>query len=187
MRVGFFGGSFDPPHVGHAMVAAWLIWTDQVDEVWLVPVSQHAFGKRSTEFPVRLRWCEALAESLGPRVRVSDIEGEMAGPSYTFRTLCELQSRFSEHSFRPILGSDLVSTLSKWHRGDELQARFPPIFVNRAGYPKAVDGPVFPEISSSEVRARLVEGGDCTQWLDAAVWARVDIAHIQFWEANHDR
>ena len=43
MRVAVYGGSFNPPHVAHAMVASWLLWTRLVDEVWLVPVFRHAF------------------------------------------------------------------------------------------------------------------------------------------------
>ena len=43
MRIAVYGGSFNPPHIAHTMVASWLLWTEMVDEVWLVPVYRHAF------------------------------------------------------------------------------------------------------------------------------------------------
>ncbi len=80
MVVAIYGGSFNPPHVGHALVAAWLLWTRQADAVWLLPVFRHAFEKRHNKALVpwadRLAWCEAFAQDVDPRVRVEAIEAE---------------------------------------------------------------------------------------------------------------
>lgn len=74
MRVAIYGGSFNPPHIGHGMVAAWLRWTDFTDQVWLMPTFSHAFSKSLADFTERLAWCAALAEDVGPWVQVTDIE-----------------------------------------------------------------------------------------------------------------
>ena len=62
MRVAVYGGSFDPPHVAHGMVASWLLWTGVVDEVWLVPSFEHPFAKDMGPWTARVAMCQALAE-----------------------------------------------------------------------------------------------------------------------------
>ena len=59
MDVAVYGGSFNPPHIGHAMVAAWLLWTRRVEEVWLVPAFAHAFDKALRPFAARVEMVEA--------------------------------------------------------------------------------------------------------------------------------
>jgi nicotinate-nucleotide adenylyltransferase len=88
MRVAFFGGSFNPPHVAHQLVALYVLETAAVDELWMVPCLKHPFDKALAPFPQRLRMCELAAAALGPRARVSDIEGRLGGES---RTLADHQ------------------------------------------------------------------------------------------------
>ncbi len=57
--VAIYGGSFDPPHFGHAMVIAWLLWSGTASEVWLVPTFQHAFDKPLAPFELRAGLCAA--------------------------------------------------------------------------------------------------------------------------------
>src|SRR5690606_32016933 len=77
-----FGGSFDPPHVGHVLAVTWVLSTQPVDEVVLVPALEHAFGKPLAPFAHRRRMCE-LAFAPLRRVRVDPIEAELGGASYT--------------------------------------------------------------------------------------------------------
>ncbi|MCA9572020.1 MAG: nicotinate-nicotinamide nucleotide adenylyltransferase, partial [Myxococcales bacterium] len=108
MRVAVYGGSFDPPHVGHAMVCGWLLWTDRVDAVWVTPTRAHPFGKDSAPFDARVAWCRALAQSVGPGVEVCTLEQTLPAPSYTVHTLDALAARHPEHSFQWVLGADLL-------------------------------------------------------------------------------
>lgn len=156
MRVGVFGGSFNPPHVGHAMVVAWLGWTRRVDEVWLVPAFHHAFDKPLAPWAVRLRAAEALARTVGPRVRVVPIEAELPRPSYTVVTLRALAARHPEAVLRLVVGADVAAQSGMWRAWDAIEREFSPIVVGRGGYPPVPDTPVFPEVSSTEVRRRLV-------------------------------
>jgi len=160
LRVGVFGGSFNPPHVGHALVAAWALWTDVVDQVWLLPVFEHAFDKARelAPFDQRVAWCEALASDVDERVRVSTIESTLPTPSYTLHTLEALDQQHEGHRFRLIVGSDILDEVEQWHRWEAILESFAPIIVGRSGY-RAVEGcPSFPGVSSTEVRDRLKAG-----------------------------
>ncbi len=158
MRVAVYGGSFDPPHVGHAMVAAWLGWTRRVDEVWLVPTYQHAFEKDLAPFDTRVALCEAMARSLGPHVRVDRVEERLERPSYTIHTLEALARAHPEHSFRLVIGSDVLEQTDAWHRWDLIEERFVPVVVGRVGYEEVPGAPSFPPVSSTEVRRALRAG-----------------------------
>lgn len=160
MRVAVYGGSFNPPHVGHAMVAGWLRWTGQVDEVWLVPAFQHAFDKPLAPFERRVRWCASLAEAVGPWVRVEAIEAALPTPSYTIDTLDALAARHPGVTLRLVVGSDALPALPQWKRWGQIAARYDPIFVARAGYPLVADGltPTFPDVSSTDVREAILAG-----------------------------
>ena len=88
MRVAVYGGSFDPPHVGHAMVAGWLRWADRCDEVWLVPSYDHPFGKTSRPFDLRMALCEALAASVEPKRRLDVLDSLVDRVGTTFHPGC---------------------------------------------------------------------------------------------------
>lgn len=159
MVVGVYGGSFNPPHVGHAMVAAWLGWTARVDEVWLVPTWQHAFEKKLAPWDARVAACEALAAAVGPHVRVSTIEAALPSPSYTVQTLDALAAAHPEHRFRLVVGSDVL-VQPAWKDWPRIEAHYAPILVGRGGYAPIPGSPSFPEVSSSEIRERLERGED---------------------------
>lgn len=169
MRVAVYGGSFNPPHVGHAMVAAWLGWTEQVDAVWLLPTAAHAFGKPLPPFAERVAWCEALASAVGSFVSVCGVEAELPAPSYTIDTLTHLAQRHPEHRFRLVVGADVLPQTPRWKAWDAIAARFDPIVVGRGGYPPIDGAPTFPEVSSTDVRSRLAAGQPIDGLVPAAV------------------
>ncbi|MBM4369698.1 MAG: nicotinate-nicotinamide nucleotide adenylyltransferase [Deltaproteobacteria bacterium] len=157
MRVAVFGGSFNPPHVGHAMVAAWVRWVDLADAAWLVPAYQHAFDKALVPFDRRLAACEALCARLGPDFLACDIESRLPTPSYTINTLRALRERHPGLSFRLLLGADNLAAVHKWRAWPTIEAEFSPIIVGRGN--AGPDGaPRFPDISSTDIRRRVTEG-----------------------------
>lgn len=179
MAVAFYGGSFNPPHVAHAMVAAWLLWTRRVDAVWIVPVYRHAFeglhDKALAPFAERLAWCRALARDLlpegDPRLQVLDIEQQLPVPSFTIDTLRHLRGLHPTLALHPVVGADVLPQLPRWREWEALQREFPPIVVGRAGFAGPSDSLRFPELSSSEIRRRLVAGLPCEHLLTAGVHA----------------
>jgi nicotinate-nucleotide adenylyltransferase len=152
-----FGGSFDPPHVGHVLVAAWVRSATDVDRVVVVPALEHPFGKPLAPFPHRRRMAE-LAFAPLTRVAVSDIEARLSGASYTVRTLEALRARHPGVSLRLVIGSDLVAEVPRWREGDRIPELAPLLVVGRGGHDDGARDIVMPEVSSTEIRARLRAG-----------------------------
>lgn len=174
MRVALFGGSFNPPHVAHQLVALYVLETQPVDELWFVPAFQHPFDKPLAPFSDRRHMCELATAPLAPRARVCDIEARLGGASRTLRTVKALQQEHPDISFSLVVGADLVGELPSWHGADELARIVSFIVVGRTGAarPAAVSHahesvqallpaalPVaMPEVSSTAVRAALGRG-----------------------------
>jgi nicotinate-nucleotide adenylyltransferase len=173
MDVAVYGGSFNPPHVGHAMVAGWLTWTERAEQVWLLPAASHAFRKALAPWSQRVAMCEELARMLGPRVQVCGIESELPAPSYTWVTLSALRERHPEHRFRLVVGSDTLEQTHLWHRWVDIEREFSPLVVGRVGYAEVPGAPTFPGVSSTSIREALARGEAVDHLVPAAVLARV--------------
>src|SRR4051812_6311472 len=98
MRVALYGGSFNPPHLSHQLAMVCALSTAPIDELWMVPTYKHPFDKPLAPFADRVRMCELAAAPFTP-VRVCRIEEELAGESYTLRTVKALQARHPWHQF----------------------------------------------------------------------------------------
>jgi len=157
MRVAFFGGSFNPPHVAHQLVSLYVLETASVDELWLVPCWKHAFDKALAPYAQRLRMCELAAAALGPRARASDIEGRLGGESRTLLTIKALRQERPDCEFHLVVGADIEPELPAWYGAEELLRTVPRIVVGRGGF---AGGPAIamPELSSTEARRRLAAG-----------------------------
>ena len=160
MRVALFGGSFNPPHIAHQLVALYVLETAPIDMLWFVPAYEHAFGKPLCAFEDRLAMCRLAAEALGPRVTVSDVERAIGGRSLTLRTVRRLAEQHPEHTFSLVIGSDLVGEVAGWYGGDELTRTMPFIVVGRPDGPASRPAPAvtMPDVSSTAVRAALAAG-----------------------------
>jgi hypothetical protein len=77
--VALLGGSFNPPHVGHLLLAQYVLATAPVDELWLLPTFRHAFGKDLAPYDDRLAMCELVAAELGPRGAREPARGRAGG------------------------------------------------------------------------------------------------------------
>lgn len=149
-RVALFGGSFDPPHLGHVLASCYARVVAQVDEVWILPVAKHAYGKPLSPWEQRWRLCEAAFTSL-PFIRLCDDERRNAG-GYTIDLIEHLRRQHPQHQWLLVGGTDTARDLPNWHRGAELITMIGIIPVPRRGYD---DHPAaLPQISSSLVRER---------------------------------
>jgi len=166
-----FGGSFNPPHAAHQMVCLYVLETHAVDRILMVPVYRHAFDKQLVDFEHRLEMCRLAAAAFAPgRVEVSRVEQELGGESRTLLTLERLEQTMPGEAFRLVVGADILGEAHKWYRWDEVTRRAPPIVIGRSGHP-AVPGAELelPEISSTEIRARLGRGDDVAQLIPRSV------------------
>ncbi len=159
MRIGVFGGTFDPPHLGHLEAAGHVLDAGLADEVWFVPCLKHRFGKAPAPFHHRLAMCHLLIEGQS-RMRVSDLEALINRPGYTIDLVRRLMADFPQHTFRLIAGTDIYHQRDQWHQYDEIAKLAPPIYVARMGEPP-IPEPVLPpppEISSRKLREALAAG-----------------------------
>jgi nicotinate-nucleotide adenylyltransferase len=152
-RVAVLGGSFDPPHVAHVLLATYVLLGGEVDEVLVVPVFEHAFGKRLAPFEERMQLCQ-LAFAPLRSATVSRIEAELPSPNRTLVTLQHLAKARPDASFRLVVGSDVLLDAHKWYAFDELTRRAPLLVVPRPGYPHP-GAAVLPDVSSTLVRELL--------------------------------
>ena len=169
--VAVYGGSFNPPHVAHQLACLFVLETQDVDQVWMIPTYRHPLAKdrHLIDYEDRLAMCRLAAEPLGDRVRVSEIERELGGPSSrTLDTLQALVQRHPNRRFRLVIGADILDQTGQWYRWDDVVALAPPIVLGRAGFAGGLE-PQLPEVSSTDVRARLRRGESAVPLVSRAV------------------
>jgi nicotinate-nucleotide adenylyltransferase len=157
MNVAVYGGSFDPPHLGHVMVPTHLLLNDPtIDEIVIMPCFQQT-GKNLAPFKDRHHMCEVAFGWL-PRTQVSDLEYRLGGESLTLRTMRALKTEHPNWNLRFVVGSDLLDSMPSWDGYEELCAIAPPLPIGRAGIsPVRPDQPtpISPIVSSTIVREAL--------------------------------
>jgi len=155
MKVAVLGGSFDPPHAGHVLMAAYLGTVAPFEHVLVVPVYGHAFEKDLTPFAHRLRMCQLTFENL-PFVEVTPLEATLKHPNYTLHTLQAIKRAHPSWQLRLAMGSDVLAESSQWHAFEAVIEMAPPFVFERHGY--TGDGQrtkLLPTISSTQIRNSL--------------------------------
>jgi len=165
MRVAVLGGSFNPPHICHVFISCYVLTTFDIDQVWFVPCYKHAFGKELLSFHHRFTMCCLAVESLRKDlVKVSSIEKERHGTSWTIDTVRYLKADYPGHDFTWIIGSDVLDEMDKWKDFEQIQQLVSFIVIPRAGFlHKSHDHLYYsdnlnfqlPNVSSTLVRERV--------------------------------
>jgi nicotinate-nucleotide adenylyltransferase len=159
-RVAIFGGSFNPPHVAHALACALLLSIEDVDRVLVIPTFRHPFAKALAPFEDRLAMCE-LAMGWIPGVEVSPVEAELGGESRTLHTLEHLTNKHPDWRLRLVIGGDILAEAHRWYGFDTISAIAPPLVLGRAGAGADVASAgraLLPDVSSTQVRALVAAG-----------------------------
>jgi nicotinate-nucleotide adenylyltransferase len=165
MRLGIFGGSFDPVHNGHLTLARCCREQAALDEVWLVPaaVQPHKPAGPIASEADRLAMLR-LATADEPGLRVASLEIDRGGVSYTVETLRAVAEERPGAELYLLMGADTLADLSNWREPEEVRRLATPLVVHRPGeaMPEAegihvVEMPGM-EISSSEIRRRVAKG-----------------------------
>ena len=167
-RIGLFGGTFDPPHVGHLVTAVNVRYALDLDLVILmvanVPWQKEGSRAIMPAFD-RLAMVEAAVRDV-PGLMPGRQEIEHGGPSYTADTLAVLADEFPHADFFTIIGDDAAAGLRTWSRWSEVVERSQLVVVDRPGEPVEVGDDVdwirveVPrlEVSSTDLRARFTDG-----------------------------
>ena len=161
MRVALFGGSFNPPHVGHLLAATYVRATQGVDQVWWVPAANHPFGKPLTAFEHRLAMCRAIAADTSGWLKVSPVEQELGGEGRTVDMLEHLTAAHPGVAFTFVIGSDILKDLPHWKNVERIRELATLLVLHRAGHPApGAVGPPLVEVSSTGIREKLARGED---------------------------
>lgn len=165
-RVALFGGSFNPPHAAHQLVALYVLETQPVDELWIAPTYVHPLEKKLASYEHRARMCQLMAAPLGPRAVASSIEEELARrPGFRASRTLDLVTELVDArglEVRLVVGTDILAETGKWYRWDELVAKAPLIVIGREGAApppgSIVTGVQMPAISSTRIRGAFASG-----------------------------
>lgn len=161
-HIALFGGSFNPPHLGHREVAQWLCLKKEFDQVWVLPSYSHPFAKQLISFEQRLEMCHLNFDGLDKKIAICDIEGVLKNtPSYMIDTVNALKEKHSKYNFSLVVGSDLKGEMPKWKNWAELRNKIKLFSIPRAGFEEAP----FMNISSSKIRELIKVKGKWNQFV----------------------
>jgi nicotinate-nucleotide adenylyltransferase len=132
-RIGVMGGSFNPPHEGHAIVALTALKRLKLDQIWWLVTPGNPLKSNGNLAPLaeRLAACRKLAQ--GPRMRVTAFEAQLKTP-YTAATLSFLQRRYPGVTFIWVMGADNLATFHHWQRWRTIARDMPIAVVDRPGW-----------------------------------------------------
>ena len=168
MRVGIFGGTFDPIHTGHLLLAEQGREQGRLAEVWFVPTAHppHKHEPALTRFEQRVEML-ALALAGNAAFRIDELEKERPGPSYSADTLAELRRRHPTHEFFLLVGSDTLNDLPHWHQ--------PLRVLEQAGL-LVMTRPGTTVMTADELRTRIGAPASVPVRLEAIETPQLDIA-----------
>jgi len=160
-HIGILGGTFDPPHIGHLIIAEEVRLALKLEEIWFVPtyLPPHK-NEPGTFVNHRINMLEKALYT-NPFFYINTIEIERLGKSYTFDTMRVLKEEDPDTEFYFIIGADMVEYLPHWHKINELIHMVQFVGVNRKGYHLDSDYPIIEtdipliEVSSTMLRKRL--------------------------------
>lgn len=176
MKIGIFGGTFDPPHIGHLIAAQDALHLLPLDKVIFIPalVPPHKQQRGISPAAVRLRMIQAATQG-DTRFEVSDVELKRTGrPSYTVDTLQELRG---EDELFLLLGVDQVREFSTWHQPEEVLRLAQLVMMARDGIEEPPKGGIVQhivpvtriDISSTLIRQRVAAGRPIRYMVPSAV------------------
>lgn len=190
MRIGIYGGSFNPIHKGHTELAASIVQQGLVDELWLLvsPLNPLKQGETSdiAEYEHRLSMARLATEDI-EGVKVSDFEKNLPLPSYTITTLGELHKAYPEHEFVLVIGADNWERFPRWYHAQEIIDTYSILIYRRPGCEmdetllppsvQVVDTPLY-DISSTEIRESVKKGRMPLKWVDRKVATYISVHHL---------
>ncbi len=186
-KIGLFFGSFNPIHIGHLILANYILENSDMNELWFVVSPQNPFKEKKSLLKDhnRLEMVE-LAIRNYPSMRASNVEFGLPTPSYTIDTLTYLKEKHPDYSFSLIMGEDNLQSLHKWKNADILIKNHHiivyPRISNEENYKSEISqhenislikAPVI-ELSATEIRNMIKEGKNVRPMLPPEVFDYLD-------------
>lgn len=192
MRIGVFGGTFDPVHLGHLIFAEQAREQARLDQVLFVPAARppHKLAQPTMPFGRRVEMLQ-LAVAAREAFRVDELEKDRPGPSYTADTLAELHERDGNDELFLLIGADVLPDLATWHQPERIIELATLLVMARPGWTMQaaqslsipadrllpIDAPLV-DISSRDVRQRIAAGRTIRYLVPRAVEAYIAAHHL---------
>lgn len=185
-KVGLYFGTFNPIHVGHLIIANYMVENSDLDEIWMVVTPHNPFKKKSSllENHHRLELVYRATEDY-VKIKPSNIEFNLPQPNYTVHTLAHISDKYPKKTFCLIMGEDNLKSFHKWKNYEVILENhhiyvYPRIakgivdhqFKNHSKIHK-VDAPIV-QISSTLIRNSIKEGKNIEPMLTKEVWHYID-------------
>jgi len=186
-KIGLFFGSFNPIHIGHLILANYILENSDMDELWFVVSPQNPFKEKKSLLKDHNRLdMVQLAVKNYPKMRASNVEFSLPQPSYTIDTLTYLREKYPDHSFSLIMGEDNLGSLHKWKNSENLIKNhhiivYPRMFEGEKKDPEylqhenisLIEAPVI-ELSATEIRNMIKDGKNVRPMLPPEVFDYLD-------------
>lgn len=178
-RIGILGGTFDPPHLGHLLIAEEVRIALELEEVWFIPTYVPPHKEEATTGVSERKNMVKQAIDRNDSFKVNTIEVDRLGKSYTFDTMRILKEEHPDTEFFFIIGADMVEYLPHWNEIDQLIDLVTFVGVKRSGYQLNSDYPVVEvdvpmiDISSTFIRERLAVGKTVTYLIPESVYSYI--------------
>jgi nicotinate-nucleotide adenylyltransferase len=193
-KIGLYFGSFNPVHLGHMVIAGYMIEFGGLEQIWFVVSPHNPLKSKETLLADNQRlYMTHLAIGDNSKLKASDIEFKLPVPSYTIDTLTYLNEKYPKNEFSLIMGGDNLNTLQKWKNVTELVRKYPIYVYPRLAPEKApsaflgrilssadihqVDAPLI-EISGTFIRNGIKNGKDMSYFLPPLVWKYIKEMHF---------
>ena len=188
MKVGLFFGSFNPVHVGHMVLANYMLEYTDLERIWFVVSPHNPLKIKSTLLDEKQRLhLVNLAIGFNTKLKASNIEFKLPQPSYTINTLTYLKEKYPQNEFALIMGADNLESFHKWKNYEEILKHYQlyvyPRPKNDGGdlknHPnvKLVNAPIM-ELSSTAIRQAIKEKKDIRYFMPEEVWEYIKEMHF---------
>lgn len=187
MKVGFYGGSFNPIHNGHIALAEAFLRQAELDAVWFMVSPQNPLkaNARLLDDKIRFKMVQKVLKHKRNLI-ACDYEFHLPKPSYTWDTLQRLSNDFPQHQFTLLIGSDNWTAFDRWYHHEEILQNYKIVIYPRLGdeigkneLPDSVSllNAEFINISSTEIRERIANGKSIDHLVPAEIAVEVTNAY----------
>ena len=188
MKVGLFFGSFNPVHVGHMVLANYVLEYTDLERIWFVVSPHNPLKIKSTLLDEKQRLhLVNLAIGFNTKLKASNIEFKLPQPSYTINTLTYLKEKYPQNEFALIMGADNLESFHKWKNYEEILKHYQLYVYPRPNNDggdlknhsnvKMVNAPIM-EISSTAIRQAIKEKKDIRYFMPEEVWEYIREMHF---------
>jgi len=184
-KVGLYFGSYNPVHIGHMVIANYMVEFTRIDQLWFVvsPQNPHKTQENLLDDYHRLELVNRAIDG-DPRFRTSNIEFGLPKPNYTIDTLAYLHEKFPNHQFSIIMGSDNLESFHKWKNYQVILGNYGIIIYPRPGFDESkimkhpnisiAENTPLMEISSSFIRESIKSSKDVRHFMPQKSWEYLD-------------